>query len=65
MAALLTNKPFRERLLAQVHDPQLVEFFHRRFDQWGREGPLMIELTLNKVSALRSTRYLKHLLGAS
>ena len=65
MAELLTGKAFREKLLSQVHHPQLVEFFHTRFDQWGREGPMMIELTLNKVSAFAFNPHLKHLLGAS
>jgi hypothetical protein len=65
MVALLTSKLYRERLLTQVRDPQLVDFFHTRFDQWGREGPLMIESTLNKVSAFAFNPYLKHLLGAS
>jgi Type IV secretion-system coupling protein DNA-binding domain len=65
MAPLLTNKLYRERLLAQVRDPQLVEFFHTRLDQWGREGPLMIESTLNKVSAFAFNPHLKRLLGAS
>jgi hypothetical protein len=65
MAPLLTNRPYRERLLAQVRDPQLVEFFHTRLDQWGREGPLMIESTLNKVSAFAFNPHLKRLLGAN
>src|SRR5579859_7625685 len=65
MAELLTSKSLREQLLAQVHDPQLIDFFHMRFDQWGREGPLMIESTLNKVSAFSFNPYLKHILGAS
>jgi hypothetical protein len=65
MALLLTNQDFRETLLSQVRDPHLVDFFHTRFDRWGREGPLMIESTLNKVSAFSFNPYLRHLLGAS
>jgi len=64
MAELLTNKPYRERLLAQVHDPQLIGFFHTRFDEWGRGGPLMVESTLNKVSAFSFNPYLRRLLSA-
>jgi hypothetical protein len=65
MAQLLTDRDFRDHLLGQVQDPQLVEFFHARFDRWGREGPLMIESTLNKVSAFAFNPHLRHLLGAS
>ncbi|MCI0627470.1 MAG: type IV secretion system DNA-binding domain-containing protein [Acidobacteria bacterium] len=65
MAQLLTDKDYRENLLQQVRDPQLVDFFHTRFDRWGREGPLMIESTLNKVSAFSFNPHLRHLLGAN
>lgn len=64
MARLLTDTEYREQLLAQVSDPQLVDFFHTRFDRWGRDGPLMIESTLNKISAFAFNPHLKRLLGA-
>src|SRR5919107_2592752 len=37
LADLLVDKPFRERLLSNVTDPQVIRFFHLRMDQWGRE----------------------------
>ena len=40
MPRLLTNTEFRERCLKQVDEPQVVEFFHDRYDQWGREAPV-------------------------
>jgi hypothetical protein len=65
MPLLLTDPDYRERLLAQVHDPHLVEFFHSRFDRWGREAAVMIESVLNKVTAFTFNPHLRHLLGAS
>lgn len=65
MMPLLTDKSYREELLSQAGEAQLTEFFHTRFDQWGREGPLMIESVLNKVSAFTFNPHLRRLLGAS
>jgi hypothetical protein len=65
MAKLLTDRDFREQLLAHVVDPELISFFHDCFDKWGREGPLMIESTLNKVSAFSFNPHLRRLLGAT
>ncbi|MBI3732795.1 MAG: type IV secretion system DNA-binding domain-containing protein [Chloroflexi bacterium] len=60
---LLTDKPFREALLAQVDDPELVSVFHDRLDRWGREEPLILESLLNKVSALALNPSLRRSLG--
>ena len=49
MPLLLTDRLFRESLLAEVDDPHVVEFFHNRYDQWGRE--FTIESVLNKATA--------------
>lgn len=62
---LLTDRDFRERCLARVDQADVQLFFHRRFDRWGREGPLMIESLLNKVSALTLNPKLRLILGAS
>jgi hypothetical protein len=62
---LLTNRPYREHLLANVQDDKVRNFFHDRFDRWGRETPLMIESLLNKSTALTLNPYLTPLLGAS
>jgi hypothetical protein len=60
---LLTDKPYRDELLNQVHNPSVIEFFHSRYDRWGREQALKIESTLNKVSALVTSERLKNILG--
>src|SRR5215212_7037665 len=43
MPTLLTNKNYREQQLAQVHNPDVIEYFHSRFDKWDREGAAMTE----------------------
>ena len=60
---LLTDKPYREQLLKTVTDRQVIEFFHRRFDRWGRETPLMIESTLRRVFLLTFSPALRYTLG--
>jgi hypothetical protein len=45
---LLTDQDFRDELLAQTDDPTLAEFFHDRYDRWGRDAPVMRESSLNK-----------------
>ena len=62
---LLTNKPYRDRLLENVDDDQLRHFFTERFERWGRETPLMVESLLNKVTALTLNPHLASMLGAS
>jgi hypothetical protein len=39
MLRLLTNPEFREQCLGKVTDSNIVEFFHDRYDRWGREAP--------------------------
>jgi hypothetical protein len=60
---LLVDKDFRESLLAQAGERDLTSFFHDRYDQWGRDGAVMRESTLNKVTALSINPYLKLMLG--
>lgn len=60
---LLTDRAYREGLLARVRNPSVLEFFHTRFDRWGREQALRIESTLNKVSALVTSERLRNILG--
>lgn len=59
---LLTDKAFREALLANADEAQR-EFFHYRLDRYGREQPLIIESVLNKASALTSNPRLRRILG--
>jgi len=49
MPRLLTNADFREQCLDRVTDASIVEFFHDRYDRWGREAPVMRESTLRAV----------------
>jgi hypothetical protein len=39
MLRLLTNTEFRDQCLERVTDASIVEFFHDRYDRWGREAP--------------------------
>jgi hypothetical protein len=59
----LTDKLYRDDLLTRVHNPSVIEFFHSRYDRWGREQALKIESTLNKVSALVTSERLRNILG--
>jgi len=40
-----------------------VEFFHDRYDRWGRDAPVMRESTLNKIGAFSLNPRLKLMLG--
>lgn len=60
---LLTDKAFRDMSLAQVTDEQVLRFFHERYDQWGRDGALMRESTLNRVALLTFSPALRYSLG--
>jgi hypothetical protein len=51
MPRLLTNTDFREQCLERVTDGSIVEFFHDRYDRWGRDAPVLRESTLNKIGA--------------
>jgi hypothetical protein len=63
MTRLLTDRTYRERLLRQVTDHEVVAFFTNRFDQWGRETPQMIESTLRRVFLLSFSPALRFSLG--
>ena len=62
---LLTDTDYRNQLLEQVTDPQVVRFFTQRMDKWGREAPLMKESTLNRADLLTLTPLLRNSLGNS
>ena len=63
MTQLLSDRPYRERLLRQVTDPQILSFFHDRFDHWGREAPLLVESALRRVFLLAYTPALRYSLS--
>src|SRR3712207_3068385 len=52
LADLLVDKPYRERLLRNVTDEQVIRFFHLRMDNWGRDEAHMKESTLNRADIL-------------
>lgn len=60
---LLTDRDYREDLLAQVNDQEVSDVFRSRMDKWGREEPLMLESILNKVSAFTLNPTLRLILG--
>ena len=63
MPRLLTNKSFRDKCLDRVTDPQVVEFFHQRFDRWENRSALRNESILNKVGAFSLNPSLRLMLG--
>ena len=63
LADLLTDTAFRQQLLHNVTDSQVVRFFQLRMDQWGREAPLMKESTLNRADLLTFAPVLRYSLG--
>lgn len=60
---LLSDTSWRESLLSEAGDEGATAFFHDRYDQWGREAPLMRESALNKVSAFAFNPILQRMLG--
>jgi len=61
---LLTSKDYREQLLTKENlDPNVIRFFHDRYDKWGRETPTMIESTLRRVFLLSFTPTLRNTIG--
>lgn len=62
---LLTNRAYREGLLRQVHDGEVIAFFHDRYDQWGKDSPQMIESTLRRIFLLSFSPALRNTIGQS
>ena len=63
MPRLLTDREYRDTLLARTTNPEAVHFFQERYDRWGREQPLMVESVLNKVGAFVINPRLRLILG--
>lgn len=61
---LLTNKPFRQRLLTQVTDPLVVSFFEQQFDKWKKEQAIFVAPVLNKVTAFLFKPQVRLMLGS-
>jgi Type IV secretion-system coupling protein DNA-binding domain len=64
LADLLVDRDFREQLLQNVTDEQVVRFFRQRMDNWGRDEAHMKESTLNRADLLTLSPVLRHSLGA-
>lgn len=60
---MMTDKPFRDRVLAAVRDPHVVEFFRNRYDTWGKG--FTIESVLNKATAFTLNPHLRRCLGTT
>jgi energy-coupling factor transporter ATP-binding protein EcfA2 len=62
----LTDAAFRQQCLARVTDPDVVTFFHERYDQ--ASEPMQAtwrEAVLNKVTVFTADPHFRHLLGQS
>src|SRR5215218_4269041 len=65
LADLLVDKDYREELLRNVTDEQVLRFFHLRMDNWGRDEAHMKESTLNRADLLTLSPVLRHSLGST
>ena len=63
MPAMMTDGGFRDRVLAAVRDPQVIDFFRNRYDTWGRG--FTIESVLNKATAFTLNPHLRRCLGTT
>jgi hypothetical protein len=63
LPTLLLDKRQRDLWLSEAGESELTAFFHLRFDQWGKQAPVMKESTLNKVTALTLNPHLRRMLG--
>src|SRR4051794_28123070 len=64
LATVLVDRDFREQLLRNVTDEQVLRFFQMRMDNWGRDEAHMKESTLNRVDLLTLSPVLRYSLGA-
>lgn len=60
---LLTDKPFRDGLLRQVTDPEVLTFFRARFERGGKSTPASAESTLRRAFLLSFSPALRYTLG--
>ena len=58
------NRAYREQLLqAPGIDHEIIKFFTERYEEWGKDAPLMIESTLSRVFLLSYTDALRYSLA--
>jgi hypothetical protein len=60
---LLTDQEYREALLRGCTDPTLADFFHNRFDRWGRDQATMVDPVLTRIFLFSYTSALRYSLG--
>lgn len=64
---LLTDETYRTDHLERIPDPKVradcVAFFQNEFDHWGRDLPMMISSTTNKISALKENPSIYNMLS--
>ena len=60
---LLTDREYREKLLGGATDSYGIDFFHDRFDAWGRGASTLIESTLRRIYLSSFTPVLRYSLG--
>ena len=65
MSRLLENKEYRDQLLENVTDFDVLSFFRNRVDKWEttKEGVMMMESTLTRISLMTDSDVLKYSLG--
>jgi len=63
MKRFLTKKEYRDTLLQQVREPQVIEFFQDRYDAWGKDGIEKRESTLNRVDLFTFSPKMRAILG--
>jgi len=61
---LITDKNYRDNLLAKSEDPSVYQFFKNRFDKWPKnEQALRVESTLNKISRITGSVRIRNIFG--
>lgn len=63
MQELLTDKTYRDGVLAQAKDEYVTRFFIERFDRWGKGATTMVESTLRRIFLLTFSPVLRYTLG--
>lgn len=62
--AFLTSTPFRQQLLAQITHPEILDYWHQRYEPLSDAMKAQVrEALLNKVTALLTDPCCRHLLG--
>lgn len=64
MPRLITDKQYRDDLLAKTQDPAVHQFFKNRFDKWPKsEQAVRVESTLNKISRITGSVRIRNIFG--